>query len=458
MIAKEHSLVLVYQIPDALLVNTGVVPTATSTLGTVAASPRGMGLLGNTPSVVNETVAPLMTKPVVTDTVTNVGTSMSAVNLGATRAQVTNVVNQPVPGTIPGTVAGTIPGTIPAANIPTAIITPSVANPTNVAATNTLANNTFGVPPTAITTDATTSVTKYGLPPLAATPVATTLTKSITPGLMNNVNPSPGALGATLGVTATPVVASPVVSNPLGINPAVAPGIVNNNTGVVGSRVGIVNVIDGKVIMHMNTLDDPIFAYMGDLVLDYSYYKVTNGNAAPIRVSNLVEPIDLSSFRLIYSAADNSLTVDGTKKLRIQSLKVPSILAAIYLLSKNNYIDPSYAVCVNNYVRIFELCVINGLKFELLRGPDFATVVDIDNPENSFRIAARGWDTTTVNQTIMPFVQREFYIVSLAGGIVKVCPFMRDNLNWCTLEFTNGNKCELLWEALAIYVVKMFLV
>lgn len=217
---------------------------------------------------------------------------------------------------------------------------------------------------------------------------------------------------------------------------------------------GTFNILDGRVIVPAGTFDDPIYTYEGDLVLDYSYYVRKNDTVVPVRSSNMIEPVDTASFRLVYTAATTTLRIDGTRTLASAGTRMPSIMAVVYMLAQRGDIDISYSKCVVNYCNVFNFCLLHGIS---LHAP-LATGTSVINTERKaiHTIDPAKWDTTIVANIILPTIATEFYIINAQTGVQRVIPYDQMGAKWCRIETTDGVVYDVLWEALTIYIEKLF--
>ncbi|QJX72345.1 hypothetical protein F-S17_0079 [Faustovirus] len=244
-------------------------------------------------------------------------------------------------------------------------------------------------------------------------------------------------MGGVTDVAVQPVV-TPMQPRPMGM----------------GVTWGVVNIIDGRVIMPTTTFDDPIYTYEGDLLLDYSYFVNENNVMKPVRSANMVEPVDVNTFRLTYDSANCILNIDNSRELTAPTTRMPSILTVVYMLAQRGYIDMSYSNCIINYCAVFDFCITHGAK---LSAPLATGTVIIDTDRKSFHtIDPTKWDITSVTDVVIPYIAKEFYIMNVQTGVQRAIPFDKAGIKWCVIETTYGEKYEVLWEALVIYVEKLF--
>jgi hypothetical protein len=235
-------------------------------------------------------------------------------------------------------------------------------------------------------------------------------------------------------------------------------GYINTNVASVVKPHGVVwgtlNIIDGKVIFPNGNFDDLVLRYNGNLRFNYSYYRKTNGVFEAVRVANMIDPVKVEELTLVYDAGKKLLNVDNVKDLVSTSIKMPSILACVYMLSKSGYIDASYAQCVTYYLRVMEICNLLGCSYEL---PLATSTAVIDTSRGVFyTIDATKWESSCINELIIPYIDKEFYLINRASGVHKLSPIDHMGVKWCVIESPTGEKIEVLWSALVIYIQELY--
>lgn len=217
---------------------------------------------------------------------------------------------------------------------------------------------------------------------------------------------------------------------------------------------GMLNIVDGRVIFPNCNFDDPILRYNGDLRFNYSYYKSINGVLEPLRIANMIPPINIADLTLMYDSSKKLLNVDNIKDLVATTIKMPSILASVYMLSKAGYIDHSYSQCIINYLKVMEICNEIGCSYEI---PLETSMAIIDTERKLFySIDATKWEATSVNALVIPWISREFYIISRGAGVQRATPVDKNGVKWCVVETSVGERQEILWQALIIYIQELY--